>query len=208
MIFKRNKKGVIFIYELDSTTNYRIDFSFGKLLIEDIIYEKLIHDFKTFQIIQSDSTFITPLNDLDKLRVKYWINNWTGNKKNGFDLIILPNEYLYRFIYGSYIYLILDSKNSIDKESLISWINLCFPDRFKDIDDLYAGQITDNFKLIDGFEFALITNYDSNRDIGIVTKKSNLDKIIDWIKVQLDNFEITNMSIEKYENCERTKTIK
>ena len=189
MIFKRNKKGVIFIYELDSTTNYRIDFLIGKSLIEDIIYEKLIHYFATFQIIQSDSTFVTPINDLNKLGVEYWINNWTGNKKSGFDLIIPPNdnEYLYRFIYGSYIYLILDSKNTINKESLISWINLCFPDRFKDIDNLYAGQLSNNFKLFDGFEFALITNYDSNRDIGIVTKRNNLDKIIDWIKVKLDN---------------------
>ena len=205
MKFKRKRNTVIHIYEIDSKTNHRIDFAIENLIIEEVFYEYLLKDFNIFQIIQSDSTNIIQPDELEKNNIEYWSSKSLVKQKFITGLIIPPNDndFLYRFMFGNYMYFPIGDEFNYNERDISDWLNQCFPDRFRDIDNLFAGQITNDFELLNGQGFILTTGYDSNRDIGIVIKRNNSKSIINWIKKTIKKSKIENFEIETFENCER-----
>jgi hypothetical protein len=155
--------------------------------------------------------------DLDIEKVKYF--TFTEFKKRSFfqnacseiitDLIIPPNDlnFLYPYSYGHYIYLVKRNE-FLDVESCLStWINNCFPNRFRDIDNLYAGQVSDRFNFFDNENFILTTNYDHNTDIGIVLKSNKAQETVEWLKKQTEILGIFDFELETFDNCHRTRVI-
>ena len=215
---KKRNRTTIFIYELDSKINHRFDFYLGDLLIEDMIFEKLFDSYNTAQIIPKESTFVLPPEYLDSKNVKYVAE--VGNEKYGLfrlktrdgfksDLFIPHNDskFLYQFVFGSYMYLAADKHSSLETKKIIDWYNDCFSDNIRDVDNLYAGQINDKFMFPDSTDFIIVTNYDSNRDLGVVLKKDKISDFLVWFNARLKEFQINYIETEVFENCERTRIL-
>ena len=215
---KKRNRTTIFIYELDSKVNRRFDFYLDDLLIEDVIFEKLFDLYNTTQIIQKESTFVLPPEYLDTRNVKYVAE--VGNEKYGLfkhktrnafksDLFIPHNDskFLYQFVCGSYMYLATDKRSPVELNEIVDWYNDCFTDNIRDVDNLYAGQINEKFKFPDWTDFIIVTNYDSNRDLGVVLKKDKIGNFLDWFNARLQEFQIKDIEKEEFENCERTRIL-
>jgi hypothetical protein len=209
-MFSKKQNIVIFIYELDTYTNHRIDFLINRSSVENAFYDLLLNDFNTTQIIQHDSIKATSNIDF-YLKDQYFHLEFDRIKRKPCSDLIISSSHiklLFPYSFGHYLYLIFEDNLKQDVHTTKKWLDEYLRDRFKDIDKLYAGQIKQNFEFLKGLEFAVITNYDSNRDIGIVLIKEKLNRVLNWINQLQQNESISNWSYESYNDCERESILK
>ena len=199
------KNVIINIYELDTNNHYRIDFKLTHDWIDDFFYKPLIDKFNSIQIIQPESTHTLKFDDLKNRKIDFSADQKINKRFFGLiknleisnDLII-TSKFMYPYTFGNYVYLFKKESFNLKIKILRDWIDLCFPKRFEQLNDLFAGEVNDKFNFIDNCDFIITTQYDTNWDIGMILTSKMTDEIIGVIKSMSTDDNVDNFEINKF----------
>ena len=192
------KHFIALFHRLSFNESTRIDFE--SELDETAVYEILkLEDYKLYQFIEHDFLYNMEIPELDEEGIEY--DKLGREKKTWFglgrttihDILIHPNkDFFYPYQYGHYFYLF--TKSNITGDQFKEWLEVNFPKRFADFDELVGYGKTNELKLMHPDDYVLITNHDYRKEFGVAAESKTIDKLIERLtknfKVEIDAFKI------------------
>jgi hypothetical protein len=194
----KKKHYIAFFYPVGEEVKTRADFD--SEIEETQVYELLRLDgYNIYQFILPDFQYVMPPNELREQGLMFDLfekeeSSWLGlSKKVKHELLIYPKEgFFYPYQYGSYFYLF--SREGITGGKFIKWMDKQFPKRFADFDDTFAGFNSDKINLLHESDYVLVTNYDYQKEFGVVASK----ELCGVLTAKLKQAGFENLEIEEY----------
>jgi hypothetical protein len=178
------KNFIVLVHQLGVGKSLRIDFESN---IDEAELFKLIQldEYKLYQFIDHNFLYNMGLDELDLEGIKYdklfrTKKGWFGlTQKTVSDILIHPNKkFLYPYQYGNYFYYF--TKRKIEAKQFEHWINVNFPNRFGDFDEL-LGYGYNDISLLNPEDYLVITNHDYQQEIGVSALPKITDKLIEQL---------------------------
>ncbi|EKT3965478.1 hypothetical protein SL053_000231 [Flavobacterium psychrophilum] len=187
------KRFVILLNPLTSGSELRIDFQSESIATDFYDLSKL-DEYKIYQYIQSDYTYIMPIEELEQKNISFIKlereeKTWFGLfKKKVTDILIEPTEeFYYPYSYGYYLYIF--TKHKINKTEFEDWLNKKY--LTKGIDESFTEIKSEFEDLMKKDDYLLVTNHDLQQHFGICGNENIINQITSkFNKLNLNEFEI------------------
>ncbi|WP_411377252.1 hypothetical protein ACLHWI_10280 [Flavobacterium psychrophilum] len=187
------KRFVILLNPLTTGSELRIDFQSESIATDFYDLSKL-DEYKIYQYIQSDYTYIMPIEELEQKNISFIKlereeKTWFGLfKKKVTDILIEPTEefyYPYSYVYYLYIF----TKHKINKTEFEDWLNKKY--LTKGIDESFTEIKSEFEDLMKKDDYLLVTNHDLQQHFGICGNENIINQITSkFNKLNLNEFEI------------------
>ncbi len=187
------KRFVILLNPLITGSELRIDFQSESIATDFYDLSKL-DEYKMYQYIQSDYTYITSIEELEQKNISFIKlereeKTWFGLfKKKVTDILIEPTEgFYYPYSYGYYLYIF--TKHKINKTEFEDWLNKKY--LTKGINESFTEIKSEFEDLMKKDDYLLVTNHDLQYHFGICGNENIIDQITSkFNKLNLNEFEI------------------
>ncbi|MCB5984291.1 hypothetical protein LIT13_11840 [Flavobacterium psychrophilum] len=185
------KRFVILLNPLTTGSELRIDFQSESIATDFYDLSKL-DEYKIYQYIQSDYTYIMPIEELEQKNISFIKlereeKTWFGLfKKKVTDILIEPTEEFY-YPYSYYLYIF--TKHKINKTEFEDWLNKKY--LTKGIDESFTEIKSEFEDLMKKDDYLLVTNHDLQQHFGICGNENIINQITSkFNKLNLNEFEI------------------
>ncbi|OKL41125.1 hypothetical protein [Pontibacter flavimaris] len=182
----KKKHNIAFFHPAGEEVKTRIDFD--SEIEETLIYELLkLEGYLIYQFILPDYQYVMSFDELSEQGIRFKLfekerRTWFGlSKKVEQELLIYPKDgFFYPYQYGTYFYLF--SREEIKENEFLKWMDKQFPNRWTDFDETFAGLNSDTMKFLHEPDYILVTNYDYQKEFGIVASKEICAALIARLK--------------------------